>query len=333
MDRNERRLLALLKERRLSIDELAIAGHVTPKQAEHFVANLSERGARLEIRGKKEPSYHLNVLPQPGNTYTISGASPDRVDFQVAAASDFHIASIFHLPKSLHECLRRTEDAGIDVLLFAGDLMDGMGIYKGHEENLSHHGAERQTDEVARVLNRYPKIQFLGIAGNHDYSITQKAGIKPLAMVEAKTDNFKNLGDMRADVEIHGIRFRLLHGAGGRNYARSYPSQTYLRDFFGGLERHQFADVPHVMTIGHYHTLYSGKDHGIHILQAGSFQDGDNEYCVRRGLTGPTGLFHLKVSARKGQLEDFCAHYIEPKAARTEKGSAFAKTSKSYARR
>lgn len=171
------------------------------------------------------------------------------------------------------------------------------------------------------------KISFTG------NSFTQQNGVRPLAILEAKVDNFKNLGDFRADIVQNGIKTRLLHGGRARTYAKSYPSQTYLRDYFAGLEHEQLKDVPHIMVLGHFHIYYDGFDYGMHILQPGSFQDGDNEYCIRRGLTGPTGLWHIEIAHQSGELAGFGARWVKPKVAAREKGTMHAGNTKNYRRR
>ena len=274
--------------------------------------------------------YHIRVLPDIGNVWHISDGDNRVRVMRFAQASDIHFASKFHLPESFNEAMKRTEDAGIRRVYLAGDILDGVRIYRGHLENLFATSLEDQTDIAAEALSKFPNLRFMAIAGNHDYSFTKQNGAKPMAVLEAKLDNFTNLGDYRADVIFKGIRIRQLHGGTGRAYARSYPSQTYLRDFFGGLEREQLKDIPHFMGLGHFHTYYNGFDHGIYILQPGSFQDGDNEYCIRRGLTGPTGLWHVKMKFQGDKVLEFGATYITPKVAATEKGRMHSKNTRRY---
>lgn len=281
----ENKLVRILRNHKLTRDELAERMNVEPGQVKSWIGELDEKGIDVDVtraRGRGKMLYHINVLPDQGNVYHISGKERDQHTMRFAASSDWHLASKFHLPKTLDESLKRVVDEGISTVYVAGDLMDGVKIYRGHLENLLAFSVEDQTDMVAEVMSRFPDLTFWGISGNHDYSFTKQNGVKPLSILEGKVDNFINVGDLKADIIYKGIRIRMLHGAGGRAYATSYPTQTYLRDYFKGLEREQMKDIPHVMIVGHYHTLYRGKDHGIQIIQAGSFQDGDNEYCVRR---------------------------------------------------
>jgi len=283
-----------------------------------------------QSKGSGELLYSINIMPEAHNVFFISGKDDKSRTMDFGSASDIHFASVFHLPKSFYEAMKKLEDRGVTRVYVPGDIHDGTKIYKGHEVNLTAHTVEEQTDLAAVAFSKHPGLEFWGIAGNHDYSFTKQNGAKPLSILEQKVDNFKNLGDLMADVIYHGIKIRLLHGASGRVYATSYPSQTYLRDYFRGLEKSELQNTPHIILLGHYHTLYQGKDHGALVLQSGSFQDGDNEFCVRRGLTGPTGAFHVQLKYKNGDISEFNTTYIQPTAALKEKGSAFAGTTISY---
>ncbi len=326
------RLINRLKNHILTSNQLAERMKVDRDEMVRCLEMLQQKGVTINVKSGRGGHllYHINVLPDTGNVYFISGPDRRRREMDFGASSDLHFASVFHLPKTFHEAMKAIEDRGITRVYVAGDIVDGVGIYRGHLENLTAFSVEKQTDIAAEAFIRHPNLEFWAVAGNHDYSFTKQNGTKPLAILEAKVDNFKNLGDMRADIIYHGIKIRLLHGGSGRTYATSYPSQTYLRDYFRGLEREDMKDIPHVMVLGHYHTYYQGKDHGIFIVQPGSFQDGDNEYCLRRGLTGPAGLFHVNMKYSNGRIDEFNATYIQPQVAAQEKGKAFSQTTVNY---
>jgi predicted phosphodiesterase len=329
----EHNLIIRLKNNKLTLKEMCEVFKRKPEEIKGVLDKLKEKHVRVNASTRRrdgELVYNINVLPESGNVYHISGADKKKRTMKIAASADYHFASTFQMPKTFHEAMKRTVDEGITKVYVAGDIVDGKNIYRGHLENLVTASVEGQTDMAAEALSKYPELEFWAIAGNHDYSFTKLTGSKPLSILEAKIDNFKNLGDLKADVIYRGIRIRLLHGASGRTYATSYPSQTYLRDYFKGLEREDMTNIPHLMILGHFHTLYHGKDHGMYIIQPGSFQDSDNEFCVRRGLTGPNGLFHLEMEFQDGMINEFAARYIQPRISRTEKGSAFSKTTKNY---
>jgi len=336
MNKLQTQIVQTLKTHKLTIDELCeefkiekelMNDHLETLQTDYHVDLNAAKGPK-----QKKLRYHINMLPDVGNVYFISGKDKEHREETKVASSDYHFASKFQLPKTWVDAMKTVEDAGITKVWVAGDLMDGVNIYRGHLENLLVTSVEDQTDMVAEYLSKFPNLEFWGIAGNHDYSYTKQNGTKPLAILEAKVDNFKNLGDLKADVIEHGIRTRLLHGASGRAYARSYPSQTYLRDYFGGSEFKDMQNMPNIILLGHYHTFYVGKDHGIFIVQSTSFQDGDNEYCIRRGLTGPNGLVLMNYKYSDGIIDEFSTKLVQPRIAQKEKGKAFAKTSINYER-
>jgi len=336
MDKRVRKkLVSKLKNHKMTLDELSQEMKLPNEETAKYIDELMDDHIEIDVmkkrgRGRQPLLYHINMLPEVGNIYEISGKEKKKNTTRFGFMSDLHIASKFHLPKTLKASLERLEEDGIKKIYIAGDIVDGLDIYRGHRENLITTSIEEQTDMVADTLSKYPNMEFWGIAGNHDYSFTKLDGSKPLSILEAKADNFKNLGDLRADVVYKGIKIRLLHGGSGRTYARSYPTQVYLRDLFGGSEKRDIREMPEILLVGHYHTKYQSKDHGIEVLQPGSFQDGDNEYCIRRGLTGPNGLYEVEFDFQDGIIDEFNTRYIQPKVAMTEKGEGFRKTIKNY---
>lgn len=329
----KKKIITKLKNHKLSLNELSEECNIENEQMLKYIDELMDDHVDIDVtkrRKKNELLYHINVLPDIGNVYHISDADNIKRNMRFAGCADIHLASKYHLPKTTREALKRVEDDGIRRVYIAGDIVDGIDIYKGHRENTITDSVEEQTDMAAELFSEFPNLEFWGIAGNHDFSHTKKNGSKPLSIIEAKADNFKNLGDLRADIVYRGIKIRLLHGGSGRTYARSYPTQVYLRDLFGGSEKKDIREMPDMIIVGHYHTVYKSKDHGIWVVQPGSFQDGDNEFCIRRGLTGPNGMYEIDIDFQDGIINEFDSKYIQPRIAIKEKGSGFMKTVKNY---
>ena len=328
-----KKIISKLKNHRMTIEDLVDDLGIDIPRMEKEIKSMERDHIQMDItkkRGSSKTYYHINMNPDVGNVYHISGKTREPKHMKFGASSDWHFSSKYHLKRTWHDAMTRAEDEGYKRIYVAGDLIDGRDIYRGHNENINSPSVEDQTDEVAEAIRKHGNLEFWGIAGNHDFSFTKKTGTKPLAILESKVDNFKNLGDLRADVVYNGVKIRLLHGGAGRTYAISYPSQTYLRDLFRGSEKKEILDMPDMMILGHFHTIYDSKDHGIYILQPGSFQDGDNEYCLRRGLTGPNGMYLVDFDYKNGLIDEFATKYIQPKVRDLEKGQMHAKTSRSY---
>jgi len=173
-------------------------------------------------------------------------------------------------------------------------------------KNLREWSVEGQTDIAARTFEDYPSLSFYGISGNHDYSFTKQNGVRPLGLLESKLDNFSDLGDYVADVEIHGVIFRLLHGSGGGS-GWSRHGEVYLQNLVAGGEG---LDVlPDVLMIGHFHKKGNFRYAGVEVVYPGSFQ-GQNELSRRKGWCGPLGGYLLGCVARDGLLARFSPTWI-----------------------
>lgn len=334
MDKKFRRkLITALKNHKLTASEISEEMKIPIDDVPKCISELMSDNILVDYARKKKGKdtlYHINMLPEVGNIYQVSDKRKENESVRFGFMSDLHFASKFHLKKTLRDALKCIEERGVKKVYVSGDIVDGIDVYRGHRENVFTTSVEEQTDLAAEAMSNFPNLEFWGVAGNHDFSYTKKDGSKPLAILEAKIDNFKNLGDLRADVVYKGVKIRLLHGGSGRTYARSYPTQVYLRDLFGGSEKGDIREMPDILLVGHYHTKYQSKDHGIEVLQPGSFQDGDNEYCIRRGLTGPNGLYEIEFDVFDGDIDNFQTRYIQPRIARKEKGEGFRKTVRNY---
>jgi predicted phosphodiesterase/biotin operon repressor len=326
------KFVACLKNHKSSVDQLSERFNMTRKCVTEYIKFLRvDEGIKVESKEDKVGGgnllYYINLLPTARNTYRISGPDEEERTMSFGFVSDLHFGSKFHLAESFHNVMDKLNDLGVTKVYIAGDVVDGYKVYRGQEITLKEWDVKGQSNLAAKAFAQHPTIEFEGIAGNHDYSFTKQNGVSALELIALQTNNFTNRGDIRADIIYHGIQIRLLHGGQGRVYATSYPSQTYLRDYLRGLSRRQIQnELPHILLLGHYHTMHQGREFGIQVMQPGSFQDGDNEYCLRHGLTGPNGAFHVELSYKNAEITRYRTTYIEPDPdiLDKEKGAALA---------
>jgi len=104
--------------------------------------------------------------------------SPD--ECYVVFLSDFHVGSNKFLPNEFNQFLEwinvrlGTEEhkeiaKKVKYVFVAGDLVDGLGIYPGQEEELSIKDTKKQYEECANLLKKIPPhIQIIICPGNHD---------------------------------------------------------------------------------------------------------------------------------------------------------------------
>jgi len=307
----ETRVIKLLKQRRWTKKELATTLEIPQTKILAILRILDKKGVDISKFGKgKDKEFYLSTSPESSQPQyvVLSGvkSSPQKIKF--ALTSDWHVGSIQHNRSGLEDCIQRAVDEGAKFVLHAGDVHDGYKVYRGQLNNLTVWRAEDQTDLSADIIDRFP-IPVYGIAGNHDYSYTKLAGIRPTKLLASKTDNFKDLGDARADLVIGGIELRLLHGAGGNAYAISYPAQKYLRN----IARGDPSAIPEMLGLGHYHTNTQFESHDCVVIHPGNFQ-GPNEFTERRGLLGPMGLYVVELTTQDGTILNYKTKFLKARS-------------------
>jgi DNA polymerase II small subunit len=104
----------------------------------------------------------------------------------------------------------------VKYLIIAGDLVDGIGVYPGQEEELEVKDIYSQYEQLAEYLRRIPpEVEMIAIPGNHDatrLSLPQppipEKYIKPITK---SCGNFHMLGNP-AFVRLHGVGMMVYHG-------------------------------------------------------------------------------------------------------------------------
>ena len=183
----------------------------------------------------------------------------------------------------------------MEFVHISGDLLDGYGVYKGHENNLKNNKAIEQVNELMSVLEKYD-FWYIVSMGNHDQSFCMRGGLDPIKYLEAKMakkgKKFTYLNAYEGNIIHAGIVFRLIHLQGGAARAASYKVQVYLsRVFESNLNDVEVGGkIYNLRSIqaGHFHTFYALSMSGVTIIMPGNFQhDGDLE--KRMGISGKTG--------------------------------------------
>lgn len=94
--------------------------------------------------------------------------------------SDLHVGSINFLPEQLNKFLKwincevgnesqKSVAKKVKYCFISGDLVDGIGVYPGQEEELNILEIKQQYEECAKFLKKIPeRIKLIIIPGNHD---------------------------------------------------------------------------------------------------------------------------------------------------------------------
>ncbi len=185
----------------------------------------------------------------------------------------------------------------IRYLLVAGDLVDGVGIYPGQEEELSIIDVYDQYKKAAEYFSRIPEhITVIVSPGNHD--AVRQAEPQP-KLSECIRDYFpKNVTFVGnpAIVDLDGVRVLLYHGRSIDDLVSLVPGVSYhdptkamlemikfrhLSPIYGSRvsiapEKKDFfviGDVPDILHCGHVHTVGVEWYKNVLLINSGTWQD------------------------------------------------------------
>ena len=206
---------------------------------------------------------------------------------------------------------KRQMAARVGYLLIAGDLVDGIGIYKGQDKELTITDIYKQYEVFARYMEMVPEgIQTVIIPGNHD--VSREAEPQPAVFNEFARDLYEKdrfiISSNPSLVKLHDtLDVLMYHGASLDSMIDALPQlkdgynhpsmvmeelirKRHLNPIFGRKtrifpEREDLLviqPVPHVFHAGHVHTYDHSMYRGIHLINSGTFQ-GQTEFQVRMG--------------------------------------------------
>lgn len=214
---------------------------------------------------KPKKGFNSRILDPTG--VTIKLQTPRKFLFGVV--SDNHLGNKYSRRDILRYAYDDFKKEGIEVVLNAGDVLDGEKMYRGQEYELVAHGAEAQARYAARHYPEIPGITTYTIAGNHAESFWKRAGVDVMKLFAAKRPDIRYLAPMEADIKMGPLEksvVRLFHPGGGTAYAISYQPQKIILSYSGG-------DKPNACILGHYHKTGYFFIRNVHTLLGGCTMD------------------------------------------------------------
>jgi hypothetical protein len=233
-------------------------------------------------------------LPNPKIT-TFKEADEDLPGYnEVAIVSDFHFGSFWQQKTLLNEFVEQCRNRGIDSILCAGDITDGLMSWPTHEKERFLHSAESFEEYVE---DWYPKEFKLNgfILGNHDTSLSLLEGDSydfGRALIARRKDLIYHQQDdskiSRAFILPGGVPATMYHGSGScsnpmMKQNREYRLQSKVLEMLG-----DGADSSSLWVFGHCHKTAITSFMGNVIVGVPCFQS-DTPYCINRGSKGDIG--------------------------------------------
>ncbi|AGB01224.1 DNA-directed DNA polymerase II small subunit [Methanoregula formicica] len=210
--------------------------------------------------------------------------------------SDVHVGSNTFLEEAWNRFADWLSDSDYQYLLIAGDLVDGIGIYPGQDQELTIKNIYEQYDAFGAMLSDLPsRMKIIISPGNHD--VVRGAEPQPV-IPEAFTKKFpQNCMQVEnpAVVNLQGVRVMMYHGRSiddmiglipgasyehsglmmeemliRRHLAPAYGRRTPIAA--GRTDRMIIDPIPEILHTGHVHIKGITTYRGVLGVNAGTWQ-------------------------------------------------------------
>ena len=247
----------------------------------------------------------------------------------IAFASDIHVGSKYFLNKEWDRMIEWLNSdhptaKNIKYLVFAGDVVDGIGVYPGQENNLSITDVYDQYEYFARQLDRLPDhMTPIVLPGNHD--AVRPAEPQPVLekSVQNKFSNAIHVGNP-SRVNLSGIDVLSYHGKGIDDMVPRMAHVTYEnpaeamkemlrnrhlapmwgeRNALSPEETDQMVilDKPDIFVTGHTHAHQMEEYRGTQLIVSSTFQ-GQSDFMRMLGYKPKMGYLSV-YNIQNGQSQ------------------------------
>lgn len=282
----EQTVLTIVRNKPVSVGEISRRIDKSSETVIKLIDSLRAKHHAVEL----DEATRLVDLPQvPTREFTTTGFDYFRDHYRIGLVSDTQIGSKYQQMTLLHDAYAHFEEIKVDCVLHAGDLVDGVGMYRGQHQETFLHNAEEQrkyTEWNYPVLSGGRKTYVL--AGNHDYSFYKANGYDIVEHICEHREDLIYRGFFTHTFDFKGVTIRLEHPGGGVAYARSYRIQKHIENITGFVQS-VGTKPPALMTFGHWHIpLHLPQYMGVDAISLPCFQ-AQTPYLVQKGLSPTVG--------------------------------------------
>lgn len=274
---------------------------------------------------------HPEILPSNQNK-----GGEDYDPISIAFASDIHMGSKYFLEKEWDKMVGWLNSdyhvaKNIKYLVLSGDIVDGVGVYPGHENNITMLDVYDQYEYCARKLDELPDhITPVILPGNHD--AVRPAEPQPVLepLIQQKFNSAIHVGNP-AQINLSGIDVLSYHGKGIDDMVPRMANVTYEapaeamkemlrvrhlapmwgeRNALSPEEEDQMVirEKPDVFVTGHTHAHQMEMYRGMPLIVSSTFQ-GETDFMKMLGYNPKMGYLSVyNVQNREmksfGFLED-----------------------------
>ncbi|MEW5748128.1 MAG: DNA-directed DNA polymerase II small subunit [Candidatus Thermoplasmatota archaeon] len=262
-----------------------------------------------------------------------SGMTPNGPGAVMAFVSDIHVGSDTFLPdewKRFMEWLRKDPVAkDIRYMMMPGDLVDGIGIYPGQEDELLIEDIFAQYSELSEMVKAIPDwIKVVMMPGNHDaVRLAEPQPALPKDVQAMFDSNVLFVGNP-CYLEVEGRVVLAYHGRSMDDYIKSIPGLDYahpLEAMREMLRRRHMApvygertalapekkdylvidQVPNIFVTGHVHKCGIAEYRGIKLINASAWQSQTEFQRMHNQVPDPAKVPMIDLGSGEMWVEDF----------------------------
>jgi len=266
---------------------------------------------------------------------------PNFADEEVSAAfvSDLHIGSKTFLGEEWKRAMdflsgkhpdTREIASRIKYLVLPGDVVDGIGVYPGQDEDLDISDLFLQYQALAEDLHSLPDhIRVIVMPGNHDgVRVAEPQPALPSQVTQLFSGENITFTGNPITLLLHGVRLLLYHGRSMDDLITSIPGLSYTRPIEAMremLKRRHLApiyggktplapehtdnliinEVPDIFVTGHVHTTQLSSFHNIMLINASTWQDQTDYQKMRDIVPDPAKLPVVRLDTLTPEILSF----------------------------
>ena len=247
----EQEVLRIVQKEAVSVGEISRRVDRSSETIIKTIDSLREKSYEVIL---DKVSRQVSIPQEPSRDFKSTEFNYFKRFYRIGLVSDTHLGSKYQQLTLLYDAYKIFNDRQVDFVLHAGDLVDGLDVYRGHRTELFKHGADEQKDYVVEV---YPKLErnrkTYVIGGQHDRSFFKDKGYDIVRAICEKRKDLVYRGFYKAQFKVKGLPIGLQHPGGGISYALSYKIQKNIESMMGFMSSIPSAEKPILEVFGHWH--------------------------------------------------------------------------------
>lgn len=284
-------------------------------------------------KGSGDPVFFANEIIRPDIPMRVIDESKKEPVF-VGSMSDIHVGSkTFRKDefKKMISWLTGSDEVAqnLKYLILSGDVVDGIGVYPGQEEDLEILNPLEQYEQLGEYLSEIPEdIRVFVMPGNHDS--VRLAEPQPVFSEKIKNSLGRNITllpnpytltlEKRNVLVYHGMSLNdmveLVPGANYESIGKAIEEilkRRHLAPRYGGKtpiipsneDYHVIEKVPDIFITGHIHSHSLGNYRGVRYVNSSTWQSQTDYQKMMNFAPNPSILTLFDLNSKTTILKDF----------------------------